>query len=105
MTAVPAVARFGNIIFDGDRVADFAEKRVTKNAWINGGYMVMEPGVLDYLHSDDDVLEVDLLERLTEDGQLAGYRHEGFWQCMDTLRDKQGLERLWLSDTPPWKRW
>jgi glucose-1-phosphate cytidylyltransferase len=105
VTAVPAVARFGNIIFDGDRVAHFAEKRVTENAWINGGYMVMEPGVLDYLHKDDDVLEVDLLERLTEDGQLAGYRHEGFWQCMDTLRDKQGLERLWLSDTPPWKRW
>lgn len=105
VTAVPAVARFGNIIFDGDRVADVAEKRVTENAWINGGYMVMEPGVLDYLHSDDDVLEVDLLERLTEDGQLAGYRHEGFWQCMDTLRDKLGLERLWLSDTPPWKRW
>jgi glucose-1-phosphate cytidylyltransferase len=105
VTAVRALARFGNIIFEGDRVADFAEKRVTENAWINGGYMVMEPGVLEYLHKDDDVLEVDLLERLTEDGQLAGYRHEGFWQCMDTLRDKQGLERLWLSGSPPWKRW
>src|SRR5262249_51455826 len=75
VTAVPALTRFGNIIFEGDRVADFAEKRVTENAWINGGYMVMEPGVLDYLHKDEDVLEVDLLERLTDDGQLAAYRH------------------------------
>jgi glucose-1-phosphate cytidylyltransferase len=105
VTAVPALARFGNIIFDGDKVVDFAEKRATETAWINGGFMVMEPGVLDYLSKDDDVLEVDLLERLTSDGQLAGYRHEGFWQCMDTLRDKQGLERLWFTGTPPWKRW
>jgi len=105
VTAVPALARFGNIIFEGDRVADFAEKRMTDDAWINGGYMVMEPRVLDYLSRDEDVLEVDLLERLTSDGQLAGYKHEGFWQCMDTLRDKQGLERLWLAGSPPWKRW
>jgi glucose-1-phosphate cytidylyltransferase len=105
VTAVPALARFGNIIFDGDKVVDFAEKRASEIAWINGGFMVMEPGVLDYLNKDDEVLEVDLLERLTTDGQLAGYRHQGFWQCMDTLRDKQGLERLWQSGTPPWKRW
>jgi glucose-1-phosphate cytidylyltransferase len=105
VTAVPALARFGNIIFDGDRVANFAEKRMTDDAWINGGYMVMEPSVLGYLSKDEDVLEVDLLERLTSDGQLAGYKHEGFWQCMDTLRDKQGLERLWVAGTPPWKRW
>jgi glucose-1-phosphate cytidylyltransferase len=105
VTAVPALARFGNIFFEGDRVADFAEKRASESAWINGGYMVMEPGVLDYLSKDEDVLEVDLLERLTDDGQLAAFRHQGFWQCMDTLRDKQGLERLWLAGTPPWKRW
>ena len=90
---------------EGDPVAGFAEKRADETAWINGGYMVMEPGIFDYLSKDDDVLEVDLLERLTGDGQLAGYRHEGFWQCMDTLRDKQGLERLWLGGAPPWKRW
>ena len=105
VTAVPAVARFGNIVFDGDKVVDFAEKRASEVAWINGGFMVMEPRVLDYLSKDEDVLEVDLLERLTGDGQLAAYRHEGFWQCMDTLRDKQGLERLWLTGPPPWKRW
>jgi glucose-1-phosphate cytidylyltransferase len=105
VTAVPALARFGNIVFAGDRVADFAEKRTTEDAWINGGFMVMEPGVFDYLDNDEDVLEVDLLERLTADGELAAFRHQGFWQCMDTLRDKQGLERLWLSGAPPWKRW
>jgi glucose-1-phosphate cytidylyltransferase len=104
VTAVPALARFGNIIFEGERVAGFAEKRADETAWINGGYMVMEPGIFDYLSKDEDVLEVDLLERLTEDGQLAGYRHEGFWQCMDTLRDRQGLERLWAGEAP-WKRW
>jgi glucose-1-phosphate cytidylyltransferase len=105
VTAVPALARFGNIVFTGDRVADFAEKRTSEDAWINGGFMVMEPGVFDYLENDEDVLEVDLLERLTADGELAAFRHQGFWQCMDTLRDKQGLERLWLSGAPPWKRW
>jgi glucose-1-phosphate cytidylyltransferase len=105
VTAVRALARFGNIVFDGDQVVDFTDKRVAENAWINGGFMVMEPEVLKYLSKEDDVLEVDLLERLTGDGELAAYRHEGFWQCMDTLRDKQGLERLWLSGTPPWKRW
>jgi glucose-1-phosphate cytidylyltransferase len=105
VTAVPAVARFGNIVFEGERIASFAEKPTNDGAWINGGYMVMEPGVLDYLSKDEDVLEVDLLERLADDGQLAAYRHQGFWQCMDTLRDKQGLERLWLAGAPPWKRW
>jgi glucose-1-phosphate cytidylyltransferase len=105
VTAVPALARFGNIVFDGDKVVDFAEKRANEVAWINGGFMVMEPGVLEYLSRDEDVLEVDLLERLTDDGQLAAYRHQGYWQCMDTLRDKQGLDRLWHTGTPPWKRW
>jgi glucose-1-phosphate cytidylyltransferase len=105
VTAVPALARFGNLAFEGDEVVGFAEKRGKDNSWINGGFMVMEPGIFDYLGGDQDVLEVDLLERLTADGQLAAFKHEGFWQCMDTLRDKQALERLWLSGAPPWKRW
>ena len=67
--------------------------------------MVMEPGVLDYLKGDADSLEVSALERLAHADQLAGYRHVGFWQCMDTMRDKQALEGLWASDAPPWKRW
>jgi len=105
VTAVPAVARFGNVIFDGEQVVRFAEKRSSDEAWINGGFMVMEPDIFQYLNKDDDVLEVDLLERLTNDGQLAAYRHEGFWQCMDTLRDKQLLEKLWSAGAPPWKNW
>jgi len=105
ITAVPAQARFGNIIFDDDRVVGFAEKRSADEAWINGGFMVIEPSVFNYLRKDDDILEVDLLERLTRDGQLSAYRHTGFWQCMDTLRDRQALERLWASESPPWKTW
>jgi glucose-1-phosphate cytidylyltransferase len=105
VSAVPALARFGNIIFDGENVVGFAEKRHSDDAWINGGFMVMEPEVFKYLEKDEDVLEVDLLERLTHDGQLAAYRHSGFWHCMDTLRDKQMLEKMWTSDSPPWKRW
>lgn len=105
VTAVRPPARFGGIIFDGTEVQGFAEKRQTDEGWINGGFMVMEPGILQYLKSDHDVLEVDLLEHLVRDGQLAAYKHEGFWQCMDTLRDKQLLDELWASGSPPWKTW
>jgi glucose-1-phosphate cytidylyltransferase len=105
VTAVPAPARFGGIAFDGDRIVGFAEKRAGGDGWINGGFMVMEPGVLRYLERDEDSLEVALLERLGCDDELAAYKHSGFWQCMDTLRDKQFLEQLWASDAPPWKRW
>jgi glucose-1-phosphate cytidylyltransferase len=105
VTAVPAPARFGGILFEGDRIAGFAEKRAGGDGWINGGFMVMEPGVLDYLHGDEDSLEVALLERLGRADQLAAYRHPGFWHCMDTPRDKQSLEQLWASQAAPWKRW
>jgi glucose-1-phosphate cytidylyltransferase len=105
VTAVPAPARFGGIEFDGERIVEFAEKRAGGDGWINGGYMVMEPGVLEHLAGDEDSLEVSVLERLGRADQLAAYRHPGFWQCMDTMRDKQALERLWASGAPPWKRW
>src|SRR5262249_40023251 len=105
VTAVSAPTRFGGIAFDGDRLVKFAEKHAGSDGWINDGYMVMEPGVLDYLEGDADSLEVSVLERLAQADQLAAYRHAGFWQCMDTMRDKQALERLWASDAPPWKRW
>jgi glucose-1-phosphate cytidylyltransferase len=105
LTAVPAPARFGGIAFDGDRLIGFAEKHAGGEGWINGGFMVMEPGVLDYLEGDEDSLETTLLERLGKDGQLAAYKHTGFWQCMDTMRDKQALEQLLASGAPPWKRW
>jgi len=105
VTAVPAPARFGGIAFDGDRIVGFSEKRAGGDGWINGGFMVMEPGVLAYLDGDEDSLEIALLERLGRDGQLAAYKHAGFWQCMDNPRDKQALEQLWASGVPPWKRW
>lgn len=105
VTAVRPPARFGGIVFDGDDIVGFAEKRQIDEGWINGGFMVMEPGVFQYLLRDEDVLEIDLLERLVHDRQLSAYRHEGFWQCMDTLRDKQALEKMWNSGQSPWKRW
>jgi glucose-1-phosphate cytidylyltransferase len=105
VTAVSAPARFGGIAFEGDRIVGFAEKHAGGDGWINGGFMVMEPGVLKYLKRDDDSLEIALLERLGRDNQLAAYKHAGFWQCMDTMRDKNLLESLWRSGDAPWKVW
>jgi glucose-1-phosphate cytidylyltransferase len=105
VTAVRPPARFGGIIFNGDLVAKFTEKPQIGEGWINGGFMVLEPGVFAYLEGDNTSLEADVLERLAADGQLAAYRHEGFWQCMDTLRDVRLLESLWRSGKPPWKVW
>ena len=81
------------------------EKPQTGEGWINGGFYVFEPGVFDYLDGDQTILEREPLERLAADGQLMAYRHEGFFQCMDTLRDKIRLESLWASGERPWKVW
>jgi len=105
ITAVRPPARFGGITFDGDLVAEFIEKPQIGEGWINGGFMVFEPQVFQYLDNDMNVLEVHALERLAADRQLAAYRHEGFWQCMDTLRDKYLLEKLWQSGHAPWRVW
>ncbi len=105
VTAVRPPARFGTMVFDGDRVKEFKEKPQTEEGWINGGFFVFEPEVFDYLRDDDTILEADPLERLARDGELIAYRHEGFWQCMDTLRDKNRLQSLWESGTAPWKVW
>jgi glucose-1-phosphate cytidylyltransferase len=105
VTAVRPQARFGGILFEGDRVMEFKEKPQTGEGWINGGFFVMEPGVFDYLHGDATVLEEDPLENLTRDGQLMAYRHQGFWHCMDTLRDRNSLEALWQEGRAPWKPW
>jgi len=105
ITAVRPPARFGGLIFDGDLVAEFTEKPQIGEGWINGGFLVLEPEVLDYLEGDNASLEVEGLERLAADGQLAAYRHDRFWQCMDTLRDVRLLESLWQSGKPPWKVW
>ncbi len=105
VTAVRPPARFGGLIFDGDLVAEFTEKPQIGEGWINGGFLVFEPEIFEYLEGDNTSLEADALERLAADGQLAAYRHEGFWQCMDTLRDVQLLRGLWESGNPPWKVW
>jgi glucose-1-phosphate cytidylyltransferase len=105
MTAVRPPARFGTMQFHGDQVLDFKEKPQTQEGWINGGFFAFEPEIFDYLHGDDTVLEGDPLERLAAEGELMAYRHEGFWQCMDTLRDKTRLQELWESGDAPWKVW
>jgi glucose-1-phosphate cytidylyltransferase len=105
VTAVRPPARFGGLRFEGDRVAEFIEKPQIGEGWINGGFFVLEPKVLDYIASDATVFEREPLERLAREGQLMAYRHEGFWQSMDTLRDVRYLEGLWQSGKPPWKVW
>ncbi|MCA9969736.1 MAG: glucose-1-phosphate cytidylyltransferase, partial [Anaerolineales bacterium] len=104
LTAVRPPARFGALHIDGDQVGEFSEKPQTEGGRINGGFFVFEPGVFDYLDGDDSVLERQPLERLAADGQLMAFRHDGFWQPMDTLRDKRLLESLW-SGGAPWKMW
>lgn len=105
ITAVRPPARFGGLHFAGDMVVEFKEKPQIGEGWINGGFMVCEPGIFNYLHDDSTSLEVEALEHLARDGQLAAYRHDDFWQCMDTLRDVRLLEELWQTGTPPWRVW
>jgi len=105
LTAVRPPARFGGLIFNGDLISQFTEKPQVGEGWINGGFMVMEPRVFDYIPADSTNLEMDVLEKLAAQGQLAAYRHENFWQCMDTLRDKKLLESLWQEKRAPWKVW
>jgi glucose-1-phosphate cytidylyltransferase len=106
VTAVRPIARFGGMRFDkNNKVVDFKEKTQTEEGWINGGFFVFEPKIFDYIQGDDAILERSPLENLTRDGQLMAYKHNGFWQCMDTVRDKHFLEQLWESGNPPWKLW
>jgi glucose-1-phosphate cytidylyltransferase len=105
VTAVRPPARFGSLTFDGDLVREFTEKPQIGEGWINGGFFVLEPEIFRHIDGDESSLELDALEHLARQRQLAAYRHEGFWQCMDTLRDKRTLERLWSSGDPPWKVW
>jgi len=105
VTAVRPPARFGGLLFDGDMVAQFTEKSQAGEGWINGGFLVFEPDIFDYLDSDQHSLEAQTLEELSKLGQLAAFKHEGFWQCMDTMRDKKILEDHWQKGTPPWKVW
>lgn len=105
VTAVRPPARFGGLVFDGDVVVNFTEKPQIGEGWINGGFLVFEPAVFDYLEDDRSSLESGAMERLAADNQLVAYRHERFWQCMDTMRDMRLLQSLWQSGNAPWKVW
>ncbi len=105
LTAVRPPGRFGNLEIEGSRVVRFAEKPPGGEGWINAGFFVFEPGVFRHLDGDETVLERGPLEALARDGELMAYRHDGFWQCMDTLQDVQTLNRLWAAGNAPWKVW
>lgn len=106
LTAVQPGGRFGSLVINGQsKIRQFAEKRQEDGGWVNGGYMVLEPEVLDYIDGDNTSFEREPLERLAKEGQLEAYKHKGFWQCMDTMRDKELLEALWRSGRAPWKVW
>jgi glucose-1-phosphate cytidylyltransferase len=105
LTAVRPPARFGHIELEGDVVTEFSEKPQAREGWINGAFFVLEQEVLDYIDGDETEWEKEPLERLAADGQLMAYRHDGFWQCMDTLRERKLLEQLWDSGEAPWRVW
>ena len=101
-TAVHPSARFGELNFEGDYVNKFVEKPQTIQGWVNGGYFVMEPEVFEFLENDQTILEREPLEKIAKIGELVGFKHEGFWQCMDTKRDKDLLENLISKGITPW---
>ena len=105
VTAVRPPARFGGIAFDGNRVAHFTEKPQIGEGWINGGFFVLEPEAAEYVAHDGVIWEREPMEQLAADGQLVAYRHDAFWQCMDTLRDVRLLEDMWQEGNAPWKVW
>jgi len=105
VTAVHPPARFGDLTLQDDLVRAFAEKPQTGEGWINGGFFVLEPAVLNYIDGDDTSFEREPLERLTAEQQLMAFRHSGFWQPVDTVREKDLLESLWQSGNAPWKIW
>ena len=105
VTTVKPPARFGRVGFAGEQVTTFAEKPEESEGWINGGFFVLNARALDYIDGDETIWEREPIERLARDSQLMGYRHYGFWSCMDTLKEKIMLEELWESGEAPWKSW
>ena len=105
VTTVRSPARFGRIGFNGNQVTKFYEKPQLAEGWINGGFFVLHPKVIDYIDNDETIWERSPVEKLAGDGQLMGYHHSGFWSCMDTLKEKNILEELWNSNEAPWKVW
>jgi len=105
VTTVRSPARFGRIGFQKNQVVEFYEKSESAEGWINGGYFVLHPKAIDYIEDDETIWEQTPVEQLAQDGQLMGYRHGGFWSCMDTLKEKRLLEQMWNSHKAPWKIW
>jgi len=105
VTAVRPPARFGAISFAGDQITHFMEKHQVSEGWVNGGFFVLEPGIMEYTHDDLTSWESESMDRLAHNEQLMAYRHEAFWQCMDTMRDVNLLESLWESGNAPWQTW
>lgn len=105
LTATRPPARFGHLDIEGDEIVEFTEKPQVGEGWINGAFFVCQPEVFGYIPGDDTMFEQEPLQKLSADSQLMAYKHDGFWQCMDTMRDRVLLERLWDSGNPPWKNW
>ena len=105
VTAVRPKPRFGHLVLEKDRVLQFKEKSLEDEAWINGAFFVLEPEIFNYIEGDYTQWEKEPLEKLAREGQLMAFKHNGFWQCMDTIHEKNQLEKLWLSDHAPWKTW
>lgn len=105
LTAVRLPPRFGHLTLDGAQVTAFAEKPASLDIWINGAFFVLEPGIFDFLKDDASSWERDALPALAAEGELMAYRHDGFWQCMDTPAERRKLERLWTAGQAPWKTW
>jgi glucose-1-phosphate cytidylyltransferase len=105
LTATRPPARFGHIEMDGERITKLSGKPQVDEGWINGAFFVCEPQIFDYIPSDETMLEREPLSELARAGQLMAYKHYGFWQCMDTLRDRVRLEKLWDDGSPPWRIW
>jgi len=105
LTAVRPPARFGHLVIENDQIIRFEEKPQVGEGWINGGFFVLQPEIVNYIDGNDTYWEREPLEKIAAEGQLAAYRHEDFWQCMDTLRDVHLLEKLWQEGNAPWKLW
>jgi glucose-1-phosphate cytidylyltransferase len=105
LTAVMPPGRFGAMTFENTKVMRFQEKPQGDGAWINGGFYVLSPRVIDYIQADDTIWEREPMERLAYEGAMSAYMHSGFWQCMDTIRDRYKLEELWATGKAPWKIW
>lgn len=105
LTAIKPLGRFGALEIDNHKVSSFREKSSSDESWINGGFMVVEKRLLNYINGDNDILEQNVFSRLVEEERLGAYKHDGFWQCMDTLRDRERLEEFLIKNSAPWVTW